>query len=101
MQKTIKIVYKTEKKIICESKEIDFDSMTITAKMLFDLLDYSIGDTYVLEPINFNSIDEKSVDYIKPVYDLIKDLIANVNKLAEDTLLKQKEETFKTKTSLE
>ncbi len=78
-------------------KEIDFDSMTITAKMLFDLLDYSIGDTYVLEPINFNSIDEKSVDYIKPVYDLIKDLIANVNKLAEDTLLKQKEETFKTK----
>ncbi len=101
MHKTIKIIYETEKKIICGLKEIDFSSMTITAKMIFDLLDYSIGDTYVLESIDFNNIDEKTVDYIKPVYELIKDLIDNINKLVEDALLKQKEETFKTKTSLE
>ena len=101
MHKTIKIIYETEKKIICGLKEIDFSPMTITAKMIFDLLDYSIGDTYVLESIDFNNIDEKTVDYIKPVYELIKDLIDNINKLVEDALLKQKEETFKTKTSLE
>ena len=101
MQKTIKILYDTEKKIKCESREINFSSMTITAEKLFDLLDYSIGDIYLLESIDFDSIDKKIADYIHPVYKLINDLIEKINKLAEDATLKQKEETFKEKTTLE
>lgn len=103
MQKTIKILFEKEKekKILCESKEIDFSSMTITAQKIFDLLDYSIGDIYQLEPIDFNNIDKKISDYIQPIYNLIKELVENINKLAEETTLKQKEEIFKTKRSLE
>jgi len=101
MQKTIKILYENEKKILCESKEIDFSSMTISAQKLFDLLDYSIGDVYLLEPIDFDSLDKRYIDYIQPIYNLIKDLIDNINKLSEEPTLKQKEEIFKTKTSLE
>lgn len=101
MQKTIKIIYEIEKKIICGPKEIDFSSMTITAKMIFDLLDYSIGDTYALEPIDFDSLDKKITDYIQPVYKLIDDLIKKINELSNDATLKQKEETFNVKTSLE
>ena len=101
MQKTINIIYETEKKITCGSKEIDFSSMTITAKMLFDLLDYSIGDTYSLDPIDFDSLDKKITDYIQPVYNLINDLIKKINELPNDATLKQKKETFEVKTSLE
>lgn len=101
MQKTIKILFEREKKVLCGSKEIDFSSMTITAQKLFDLLDYSIGDIYLLEEIDFSSMDKKNSDYIQPMYNLIKELVENINKLAEETTLKQKEELFETKTSLE
>lgn len=101
MQKTIKILYENEKKILCGSKEIDFSSMTISAQKLFDLFDYSIGDVYLLESIDFDGLDKKNIDYIQPIYNLIKDLVDNINKLSEEPTLKQKEEIFKTKTSLE
>ena len=100
MQKTIKILYDTEKKIKCESREIDFSSMTITAQKLFDLLDYSIGDIYLLESIDFDSIDKKIADYIHPVYKLINDLIEKINKLAEDETLKQNGEMVGNRTRI-
>ena len=100
MQKTIKIVYENEKKIVCASKELDFSSMTITAQKLFDLLDYSVGDTYLLEHIDFTSIDKRDVDYIQPIYNLISNLVCEINRLNEDSTLKQKENTYQNKIKL-
>lgn len=101
MLKHIEIMYNGEKKIKCASKEIDFSAMTITAGNLLDLLDYSIGDTYQIEKINFDNLDKKITDSIQPVYTLIKNLIDDINKLADDTTLKQKERVFVEKTTLE
>ena len=94
MQKTIEIII-SEKKIKCESREIDFSLMTITANDLLHLLDYSVNDTYSLKQIDFDSLENKITDYIQPIYDLIAVLIDNINKLTMDATLIEKEENYK------
>jgi hypothetical protein len=87
MQKTIKIIYNEDKKILCGENSINFTSMTISAQSILNLLNYSIGDKYDIEPIDFSTIEENVKDYLEPVYLLLLDIIDKINKIDEDATL--------------
>ena len=65
-----------------QGKKCQINDMTIQAQDIFNLLDYKIGNTYALNPLD---IDEeknaKEVKVLKPLFDMLSNLVKQVNEL--------------------
>ncbi len=68
-------------------KKITIENMTVNAKQIFEMLEYTMNDTYKIEPFNSVQFGDKAVS-VKPVYDMITDLVDSINQIPTQEIIK-------------
>ena len=81
-----------------EKLSIKKNSRKIKAEDIFDLLDYSIGDSFNINIVNTNNLDAPVVDFFRELLkDITDKLMAEENEdvdMAEDNELYEQEDEF-------
>lgn len=83
MEKVIKLIMQSDKSIDIQingqSKHtISAEKRELNAEILFNILEFNIGDTYTLEKENPDNIDEKVLEFF---YDLINEISTKINNI--------------------
>ena len=103
MDKNIVLEMKDNKDIVIsvnnqEKLSIKKNSRKIKAEDIFDLLDYSIGDSFNINIVNPNNLDAPVVDFFRELLkDITDKLMAEENEdvdMAEDNELYEQEDEF-------
>lgn len=103
MDKNIVLEMKDNKDIVIsvnnqEKLSIKKNSRKIKAEDIFDLLDYSIGDSFNINIVNTNNLDAPVVDFFRELLkDITDKLMAEENEdvdMAEDNELYEQEDEF-------
>ena len=87
MEKRINIIMNPNKDIVIsinnETKlTIEKNSRTITADSLYHILDYSRGDTYIVEKSNEQDVDKPVLEFFA---DLLSDICQRINSLSTES----------------
>jgi len=87
MEKNINLIMDTEKKIKIninnEEKHIIYENnRTISADKIYELINFSLGDHYVITKENKSKIDEPVLDFF---YELFNEIINKINSLEDTT----------------
>ncbi|WP_196603066.1 hypothetical protein [Pectinatus frisingensis] len=76
MAKNIKLSMEADRDIkICVNGKIKYtvnhDNRSISAKDIYNILDYSVGDKYTISIENINDIDAAALEFFKDLFDEI------------------------------
>ena len=73
-----------------EKYKISKENRTLNAKNIYDILDYSLGDTYTYDKIEYSGKDAIVLNKIKELFEEITNKIVEISISENDSSLKNK-----------